>query len=152
MSFMNELRTKISGAPLGSKDRALLKVILGELQNLPGSGKAKDPDPNEEKCVGHVKSIIKGNKAVIAKMRGKHGAEKSISEIESENEFLFMLLPQPQLTASDVHEHLKDMDLVSPPKDSAAIGMAMGYFKKNNLFLHVDGDVVKQVVEEIRGA
>jgi hypothetical protein len=152
MSFMDELRARIGNAPLGSKDRILLKVILGELQNLPGSGKSKDPEPSLERCVGHVKSIIKTNKETIERIQGKRGMDNKVLELEDENMLLSSLLPQPQLTESEIREHLSGIDLTSPSQDGAAIGMAMGHFKKNNLFLNVDRDVVVKIVKEIRWA
>ena len=150
MSFMDDLRSKINKTRLGSKDRNLLKVILGELQNLPGSGKSKVADPDDARCIGHVESIIKSNEATIEKIRPRHGMGAKVEELEIENDFLRLMLPDP-LSFEQIREHLKNVDVASAPNMGPAIGMAMGYFKKLGLELQVKGNVVKQIVEEIRG-
>lgn len=150
MSFMDDLRDKITKAPLGSKDRNLLKVILGDLQNLPGSGKAKVADPDDNRCIGHVESFVKSNNETIKRLEGRRGMGPKIEAMKEENAFLSMLLPI-QLTIVEIREHLKDVDVKSAEKMGPAIGVAMGHFGKLGLMLNVKGDVVKQVVKEMRG-
>jgi uncharacterized protein YqeY len=147
---MDNLRTKVKEAPLGSKERNLLKVILGDLQNLPGSGKAKVADPDDNTCIKYVESFMKTNRTTLEKLKGKQGMDKQIVEITDENICLSRLVPK-QLTIDEIREHLKDVDVKSAPKTGPAIGMAMGHLKKQGLALNVKGNLVTQIVKEMRG-
>lgn len=143
MSFIDDLRVKIHSMPLGS-EKNLLKVILGDLQNPPGSGKSKTPDLSDERCRSYVKKMIESNKTSIGYLRE---GDSRIKKLEDENQLLKSLLPT-YLSADEIRTHLANVDVKSVEGEGEAMSVAMKHLKSLNL--NVEGKVVREVVKDLR--
>ncbi len=144
MSFEQELRDRINKAPFRSKEKDILKVVLGELQQKSASGKISD-----ETAHNYVKSMIKNNvEKVLAVLKPD---DPRRAGYEEENKILQSLLPK-YLTADEVEASLKAADLVEQVKsaknEGQATGVAMKHFKATDA--KVEGDTVKAVVKKLR--
>lgn len=140
MTFEQVIREKIAVAPLNSKERDLLKLILGDLQQ-----KSARSSVNDETGYGIVRGIINANEENIRHLKGDSRADS----YKSENDYLKALLPN-YLTFDEILSHLGDLmeSIISSQNDGKATGIAVQYFKSNDL--KVQGDVVKEVVQKIR--
>jgi uncharacterized protein YqeY len=145
MSFEEKLRERLNKAPFRSKEKDLLKVVLGELQQKSASGKVTD-----EQGLAIVKSMIKNNiEKVLPHL--KEGDERK-TVIEEENKILQALLPA-YLTVEQVKELLAKYqglteDIQAAKNDGQATGLAMKYLKSLNA--QVEGETVKQAILELR--
>lgn len=143
MSFVDTLRLKIKESPFGSRDREILKVVLGDIQQ-----KQATMNVTDEMCCGIVRKIVEANNINL-----KHLDEKDVryAKYVEENEILSALLPT-YLTAEQVLDRLTSDGLVETIKtainEGKAVGVAMGHLKK--LDVPVDGNIVKTVVQKIR--
>lgn len=145
MSFEQTLRDRISKAPFRSKEKDLLKVVLGDVQQKSASGKVSD-----EQGLGIVKSMIKNNvEKVLVHLKEDDPRHAVIVE---ENKILASLLPT-YLTVDEVKELLAKYDsmvsdLKAAKSEGQATGIAMKYLKSVNA--QVEGDTVKQAVQQLR--
>lgn len=145
MTFEQKLRERLSKAPFRSREKELLKVVLGEVQL-----KSATAPVTEEQGNSLVKSMIKNNVEKVL-VHLKEGDERRIGVLE-ENKILESLLPS-YLTADEIEAKLNtDIDLVIQIKaaksDGQATGLAMKFLKAQNC--NVEGDTVKQVVLSAR--
>lgn len=145
MNFEEQVRFRISKAPYGSREKNLLKVLLGEIQLNETKSKITD-----EFCYGLVRKMIKANEENLSYLSADDIRREAY---EDENSILTSLLPT-YLDADQIQEHLVAENLLDAIKaaknDGQAVGVAMGHFKRNGL--PVEGETVKQVVQEIRKA
>lgn len=139
MAFEQMLREKINSSPFGSKERNLLKVVLGEWQQKTAIGKTTD-----ELGQSIVKKMIKANEENIGLLAL---ADERRDDFVVENKVLAELLPQ-YLSAAQITAALAEVDLKTPASEGAAVGLAMQHLKKLNA--NVEGQTVKKVVAEIR--
>lgn len=144
MDFEETLRSRISAAPFRSRERSLLKVVLGEIQLKMANSKV-----TEEVCLGIVKKMIKSNEENIGYLAM---TDSRRADYEEENQILATLLPA-YLTADQIFCRLMSEDQIGlsvkdANNEGKAIGMAMGFLK--NAGLPVEGDAVKQAVQKIR--
>lgn len=144
MTFEQKIRDRISKVPFKSKEKEILKVVLGEVQQKSNMGSF-----SEESGISMVKSMIKNNiEKVLIYMSAD---DPRRAPLEEENRVLTSLLPA-YLTKDEVRAKLNEVNLGGAFKDmkneGMAVGAAMKFFKGLNLA--VEGDVVKQVVQELR--
>jgi uncharacterized protein YqeY len=144
MTFEQKIRDRISKVPFKSKEKEILKVVLGEVQQKSNMGSF-----SEESGISMVKSMIKNNiEKVLIYMSAD---DPRRAPLEEENRVLTSLLPA-YLTKDEVRAKLNEVNLGVAFKDmkneGMAVGAAMKFFKSLNLA--VEGDVVKQVVQELR--
>lgn len=139
MTFEQKLRERLNKAPFRSREKELLKVVLGEVQL-----KSASAPVTEEQGHSLVKSMIKNNVEKVL-VHLKEGDERRIGILE-ENKILESLLPS-YLTADEIKAKLSD-DVVTQIKeaksDGQATGLVMKFLKAQNC--NVEGDTVKQVV------
>lgn len=143
MTFEQTLRDRIAKAPFKSKEKDLLKVVLGEMQQKAASGKVTDEQ-------GHslVKSMIKNNvEKVLVHLKTD---DPRRAPIEEENKVLGSLLPV-YLTAEQIMDKLTgglEIAISAAKNEGQAVGLAMKYLKSMNA--KVEGDTVKAVVQKMR--
>ena len=145
MTFEQKLRERLNKAPFRSREKELLKVVLGEVQL-----KSASAPVTEEQGHSLVKSMIKNNVEKVL-VHLKEGDERRIGVLE-ENKILESLLPS-YMTADEVKVKLSgDAELATQIKaaknDGQATGLAMKFLKAQNC--NVEGDTVKQVVLSLR--
>lgn len=145
-TFMEKLREIVKQTPPGDT-KMLYKVILGDLQNLPGSGKSKAAEPTDEQGHAHVRKHIKGNEETIKLLRDRDTGDLRVKKLEEENLLLAELLPT-YLTEDQIRSELAAVDVKSAGNDNMAMGVAAKHFKSKDL--KVDGNLVKKVVLELR--
>jgi hypothetical protein len=142
MSFEEILRNRISKAPFRSKEKDLLKVVLGEIQQKSASGKVTD-----DQGLAIVKSMIKNNIEKVLPHLKDEDERKTM--IEEENKILQSLLPS-YLTAEQIKNRL--VDLVGQIKEAKSEGQATGIAMKHLKLINVqvEGETVKQAIQEMR--
>lgn len=149
MNFEENLRERIKKSRFGSREREVLKFVLGELQNKQVTNKVF-VTVTDENCHSMVKAVIQTNLNNLNLMAEGDARRAPILE---ENGILSSLLPV-YLTVAQIQEHLVNAGLVERIKaassEGAAMGQAMPYFKKSKL--PVEGDLVKAIVNELRSA
>jgi hypothetical protein len=143
MSFEQSLRDRINKAPFRSREKDLLKVVLGEVQQKSAGGKVTD-----EQGLAIVKKMAKANEETL----GLLGAEdKRREQYEEENAILQSLLPN-YLTVEQIVQRLTEGGLADEIKtaknEGQATGIAMKKLKADNA--PVEGDTVKQAVVKLR--
>jgi uncharacterized protein YqeY len=143
MTFEEMLRQKLATAPFRSREKELLKVVLGEVQRKDSSGLMSHEQGN-----AIIKKMVKGNEETIALLKPD---DPRRSGIEEENTILSSFLPS-YLTAEQIREKLAqngiDVPVMEAKSDGQAVGVAMGFLKKAGL--SVEGDTVKKLVGEMR--
>lgn len=139
MSFEQELRTRITKAPLGSIEKNVLRVVLGECQ-LKASGRPISDDVGLQ----IVKQMLKSNQENLRYIKSDN---PRLKEFEDENVILESLLP-PYWSEAQIVQALSEVDLKSAPSDNQAVGLAMQHLKK--LSAVVDGTTVRKIVQEAR--
>jgi hypothetical protein len=147
MSLEESFRRKISELPYGSTDRNLLKLVLGEIQQIKKTVTVEDVNTI-------IKKIIKGNEELMGMvdpeghLRLPEGDARR-AQFVSENEFLSDLLPK-YWNAIQVRESLDEhgVDVKSEEKEGEAIKKAISHL--NGLGAPIDGKIVKEVVVEMR--
>tara|TARA_Y100000034_G_scaffold135070_2_gene205567 strand:+ start:94 stop:510 length:417 start_codon:yes stop_codon:yes gene_type:complete len=138
MSFEQNLKERINNAPFGSERRNILKLVLGEHQQLAAKQAMKDEH-------GHniVKKIIEANDKSLSYLEeGDLRARK----LRDENDVLRELLPR-YLSKEEIVVVLRDLDLKSCKSAGQAMGMAMKHLAGRS----VEGNTVKEAVAELRG-
>jgi uncharacterized protein YqeY len=141
MSFEETLKGKIATALFSSDRRNLLKLVLGEHQQL-----AAKQAMNDEHGYNIVKKIMESNRTSLKYLRAD---DSRAEKLEEENECLAELLPKylskEAISAILVSENLA---LKSYKSDGQAVGVAMKHFKATGQF--VEGNTVKEAVTELR--
>ena len=143
MGFEQTIREKISESPMGSEQRNLFKLILGEYQLLAAKQNVNDAS-------GHniVKKVIESNEKSLSFLT-KNPDDPRAVKLRAENEILQCLLPS-YLSKEQVVAKLADVDIKSAQNDGQAVGKAMAHFRKTGD--SVEGKTVKEAVSEIRSA
>jgi hypothetical protein len=148
MSFEQLLRDRIAKAPFRSKEKDILKVVLGDVQLKAASGKVSD-----ETCHNIVKSMIKNNtEKVLAVLKPD---DHRRAGIEEENRVLQTLLPK-YLTLDEAEKALREAtdpaglveEIQKAKSEGQATGVAMKYFKGHQM--NIEGETVKAVVNKLR--
>jgi len=141
MSFEQTLKEKIAESPFGSDRRSILKLVLGEHQQL-----AAKQDMKDEHGHNIVKKIIESNDKSLGYL--KEG-DSRIQKLEDENDTLRELLPK-YLSKAEIVGILRceNLDLQSFKNDGQAVGVAMKHFKTTGQ--NVEGNTVKEAVAELR--
>lgn len=149
MSFETTIRDRIRKTMVSadreksSKEREILKVVLGEFQQKSASGKATDE-------LGHsiVKTMLKNNVEGVLAVLPADDVRRG--DIERENVVLESLLPR-YLTAEEIETSLADVteQIRAAKSEGQATGVAMKALKA--AAANVEGDAVRQVVIKIRG-
>ena len=145
MSFETDLRERISKSPMRSVERDVFKVALGEYQNKTARVKATD-----EAGYSIVKQMIKANEENLSHLPPE---DRRRQQFEEENQALKTLLPA-YWSAYKIRAELERGDggaalaVKEAKSEGQAVGVAMKYLK--GLDALVEGDTVKQVVQEIR--
>ena len=144
----DEIKTQIIQA-MRDKDvirKEILRVVLGEFQTI----ESRDGQISEERCQKVIRKFIDNNKEVILIVQKEEYKEK----LEKENEILESFLPK-LLTKEDIllhcvfSKHYEFNEALQKEHNvGKAIGMAMKYFKEENL--PVDGKDVAEVVKEMK--
>jgi hypothetical protein len=148
MSFEQVLRDRIAKAPFKSKERDILKVVLGELQLKAASGKVSD-----ETSHNFVKSMIKNNTEKVLAVLKLDDPRRA--GIEEENKVLQSLLPK-YLTVDEAETALREAtdppglveEIQKAKSEGQATGVAMKYLKGHGM--NVEGETVKTVVSKLR--
>lgn len=140
MSFEQKLRERITAAPFRSREKDILKVVLGEAQQ---KGKFTD----EQGC-NIVKSMLKNNTETLGLLAA---GDSRRAQYEEENRVLQTLLPA-YLSPSEIRAKLDEAGLAeqirAAKNEGQATGVAMKHLK--GLQLPVEGDAVKQVILALR--
>jgi hypothetical protein len=154
MTFEETLRDRIKKAAFGSKERDLIKVVLGAVQQKAAGGKMTD-----EQGLAIVKAMVGTNNKMLYGDETEDPPVKPLFAdgdarrlpIEEENVILKTLLPT-YLTADQIEASLAQADLVEQIKtakgEGPATGIAVKHFKANNV--PVEGETVKAVVQKLR--
>lgn len=141
MSFEDKIRQRISQSSMGSVERDVLKLILGECQQ-------QIKGVTEEQANNIVKKMIKSNEECLI-----HLAEGDVRVIrlKEENEILSSLLPQ-YWTVGQIKDRLvaDGINLNSVSSDGQAMGLVMKHLKQ--IDAPVEGNTVKQAISELRGS
>lgn len=144
MSFQQDLRDRISKLPFKSYEKEVLKVVLGEAQQ-----KSINFDCTHDQGYNIVRSMVKNNTEKVLPYLATDDSRRKL--IEEENNILTSLLPV-SLSKDEILKKIAEADLMAGIKgaknEGQVIGLLMKHFKNLNLF--VEGDIVKQVVQEIR--
>jgi hypothetical protein len=154
MTFEDTLRARITKAPFKSREKDVLKVVLGEVQQKAATGPVTDEQ-------GHaiVKSVIKNNKEFMDPLP-KPGEpvrpalpadHPKRAELMEENAVLGSLLPS-YLGKDEAVAMLTEKGWATPIKEAKsegqAIGLAVKFFK--SVGVAVEGDTVKQAAIALR--
>lgn len=125
--------------------KEILRVVLGEFQTI----ESRESQITEERCQKVIRKIIENNKEVILIVK-----PEDVEKLEKENEILESFLPK-LLTKEEILGHLtfsSDSSIgkavMEEPNVGKAIGLAMKYFKDNNI--PVNGKDVAEVVKEMK--
>lgn len=140
MSFEQMLKDKIAKAPFRSREKEMLRLVLGEVQ--------QKANITEEQGYTIIKNIITG----IDKNLGYLTPDDlRRAQYDEEKDILSSLLPI-YLKSDEILAKLKELNLEesikTAPKEGPATGIAINAFKK--LSLPVEGETVKEVVKTIR--
>lgn len=137
MSFEQELRDRIKTSVVGSPERSMFKVVLGELQ--------QKSDQKDE--VGHaiVKKLVESNNKCLGYLKED---DPRYAQFVRENEILESLLPK-YLSVDQIRESLTaaGIDVKSMP-EGQAMGAAIKHFKTTGAA--VEGQTVKAAVAGMR--
>ena len=141
MSFEQKLRDRINSTPYKNPDRDIMKVVLGEVQQLV----TKVAKISDEMCYGVVRGLMKTNDENISLLKVDDVRRQKYVRV---NEVLQTFLPTYWST-----DQIKDglapiVEQLKATKEGPAIGMALKHLK--GLDATVEGDVVKTVVQTIR--
>lgn len=141
MSFEDILREKIKQSQVGSYDRDVLKLVLGECQQVMDT-------MTDERGHGIVKKLIKSNEECLGHLTPE---DPRYVRFVSENKLLADLLPQ-YLTKDQICERLvaDGIDVKSANNDGQAVGVAMKHLKQ--IGAAVEGGSVKTAVSQLRAS
>jgi hypothetical protein len=121
----------------------------------------REAEPTNEQVIASIRKLYNENKTAIAKML-KEATDRQIAvpqhivdQLELDNIILAKYLPaildQPYKIQELLQENKETIKaIVNAKNDGMAVGIAMKFFKANNIT--VDGNVVKTQVLEIRSA
>lgn len=140
MALEQDLRARIAKAPLGSTEKNILRVVLGELQ-LKGSTKKL----SDSEALDVVKKMVESNKETLAHL---HFDDPRRAAYLAENQILLGLLP-PFWTKEQIREVAADLPLKEQKSEGQAIGAVIKKLKSLNA--NFNAEEVKQVVVEVRG-
>ena len=137
--FADQLQKKIDNYQMGCPAKNLLKVILGEIQQVTELGK----EISDKQCHTKVKNMIKANESNIKLLSDDDPRKQQFTE---ENVLLNSLLPQ-YWSDQDIRNWIKDEDIdVQASNEGAVIGQCMGMLKGEP----VEGGMVKKIIHEMR--
>lgn len=143
MSFEQTVRDRIAKAPFRSREKDILKVVLGDIQQKAAGGTI-----TEEQGHALVKKLVKGNEETLGHLKADDARRPQYVE---ENAILATLLPS-YLTAEQVTAELTSAGVVEQVKaaknEGQATGVAMKHLKGKGLA--VEGDEVKKAVTALR--
>jgi uncharacterized protein YqeY len=141
MSFEDTLREKIKQSQVGSSDREILKLVLGECQQIMDK-------MTDERGHGIVKKLIKSNEDCLEHLAPE---DPRYVQFVSENRLLSDLLPK-YWTEDQIRERLvtDNIDVKSANNDGQAMGVAMKHLKE--IGASVEGGSVKTAVAQIRAS
>lgn len=141
MSFEDTLRERIKASQIGSYDRDVLKLVLGECQQIMDT-------MTDERGHGIVKKLIKSNEDCLVHLEPE---DSRYVRFVSENRILSDLLPK-YWTEDQIRERLlaDGIDVKSASNDGQAMGVAMKHMKE--IGATVEGGSVKIAVSQIRAS
>lgn len=141
MSFENTLRERIKASQIGSYDRDVLKLVLGECQQIMDT-------MTDERGHGIVKKLIKSNEDCLVHLEPE---DSRYVRFVSENRILSDLLPK-YWTEDQIRERLvaDGIDVKSANNDGQAMGVAMKHLKE--IGASVEGGSVKTAVTQMRAS
>lgn len=141
MSFEQVLRDRIAKAPFRSREKEILRVVLGDVQ--------QKHSVSDEQGYNMVRVMVKNNTEKVLPYLAEGDLRRAV--LLEENEILATLLPA-FLTNDQILVHLVGASLTPNIKDAKsegqAVGVAMKFFKEKAF--PVSGDDVKKVVQQIR--
>ena len=139
MSFEDKIREKIKKSKINSPERDILKLVLGECQQLTG-------DLTDKRVGKIIEGIVKANDECLEHLTSE---DPRHARFISENAILADLLPK-YLTEDQIRERLDPNELKAANNDGQAIGIAMKQFNESGL--SVEGGTVKAVVAQMRAS
>lgn len=142
-------KNKIEAMKAGrTVEKDVLSYVLGAVQNLQMTANQAGKPVVDEQVYRIMRDVIVNNDANLEKLTDNDALKAKLLE---ENRILTALVPSV-LTLEQVRTKLSTQaDAIRAAKnEGAAIGVCMGFFKKSGD--SVDGNMVRQVAQEIRNA
>lgn len=138
-----ELRRRITASKIGSTERDVLRVVLGECQQKSFSGKISD-----DIVVGVIRKLLKSNQETIGYLKENDNRRSDyLEEIEVLNSLLPAFWSETEIKSKIISEGLFEKVKMAR-SNGEAVGLVMGQFKKTNA--PVEGNTVKKVIEQLR--